>query len=48
VKPGLWFSTNVFGWTTPNAWMKPLPQWEDSRGGYLNLQASLYQGGFLK
>jgi hypothetical protein len=47
VKPGLWFSTNVCGWTA-NPWMKPLPQWEDSRGGYLNLAMSLYQGGFLK
>jgi hypothetical protein len=48
VKPGFWFSTNVCGWTTANAWMKPLPEWEESRGGYLNLQASLYQGGFLR
>lgn len=46
VKPGLWFSTNVCGWSNP-PWITPLPEWRDARGGYFNLAMSLYTGGFL-
>jgi hypothetical protein len=46
LKPGLWFSTNVCGWSNP-PWMTPLPEWQDSRGGYLDLAMSLHTGGFL-
>ena len=46
VKPGLWLSTNVCGWTA-NPWLTPRPEWKDSRGGYLDLAMSLHKGGFL-
>jgi len=46
LKPGLWLSTNVCGWT-PNPWLTPMPEWRDSRGGYLDLAMSLHEGGFL-
>jgi hypothetical protein len=46
LKPGLWLSTNVCGWSNP-PWMTPLPQWRDSRGGYLDLALSLHTGGYL-
>ena len=46
VKPGLWLSTNVCGWTA-NPWLTPRPEWKDSRGGYLDLAMSLHEGGFL-
>jgi hypothetical protein len=46
IKPGLWLSTNVCGWSNPS-WMTPLPEWQDSRGGYLDLAMSLHTGGFL-
>jgi len=46
LKPGLWLSTNVCGWSNP-PWMTPLPEWRDSRGGYLDLAMSLHTGGFL-
>jgi hypothetical protein len=46
IKPGLWLSTNVCGWSkTP--WLTPRPEWRDSRGGYLDLAMSLHEGGFL-
>ena len=46
LKPGLWLSTNVCGWTT-NPWLTPQPEWRDSRGGYMDLAMSLHEGGFL-
>jgi hypothetical protein len=46
LKPGLWLSTNVCGWS-PNPWLTPQPEWRDSRGGYLDLAMSLHEGGFL-
>lgn len=46
IKPGLWLSTNVCGWTS-NPWLTPRPEWKDSRGGYLDLAMSLHVGGFL-
>jgi len=46
LKPGLWLSTNVCGWSN-SPWMTPLPEWRDSRGGYLDLAMSLHTGGFL-
>jgi hypothetical protein len=46
LKPGLWISTNVCGWSEP-PWLTPRPEWADSRGGYLNLAMSLHEGGFL-
>jgi hypothetical protein len=46
IKPGLWLSTNVCGWTA-NPWLTPQPEWRDSMGGYLNLAMSLHEGGFL-
>jgi hypothetical protein len=46
LKPGLWLSTNVCGWSNP-PWMTPLPEWQDSRGGYLDLAMSLHTGGYL-
>jgi hypothetical protein len=47
VKPGLWLSTNVCGWSS-DPWLTPRPEWRDSMGGYLNLAMSLHVGGFLK
>jgi hypothetical protein len=46
VKPGLWLSTNVCGWSA-SPWLTPRPEWRDSRGGYLDLAMSLHEGGFL-
>ena len=46
LKPGLWLSTNVCGWTA-SPWITPLPEWRDSRGGYMDLAMSLHEGGFL-
>jgi hypothetical protein len=46
IRPGLWLSTNVCGWTA-NPWLTPRPEWRDSRGGYLDLAMSLHEGGFL-
>ncbi len=46
LKPGLWLSTNVCGWSA-SPWLTPLPEWRDSMGGYLNLAMSLHEGGFL-
>jgi hypothetical protein len=46
VKPGLWLSTNVCGWSD-HPWLTPRPEWRDSRGGYLDLAMSLHEGGFL-
>jgi hypothetical protein len=46
IRPGLWLSTNVCGWTA-NPWISPRPEWRDSRGGYLDLAMSLHEGGFL-
>lgn len=46
LKPGLWLSTNVCGWSA-NPWLTPRPEWRDSRGGYLDLAMSLHEGGFL-
>jgi hypothetical protein len=46
IKPGLWLSTNVCGWTS-NPWLTPRPEWKDSMGGYLGLAMSLHEGGFL-
>lgn len=46
LKPGLWLSTNVCGWSA-DPWLTPRPEWRDSRGGYLDLAMSLHGGGFL-
>ncbi len=46
LKPGLWLSTNVCGWSA-HPWLTPRPEWRDSRGGYLDLAMSLHEGGFL-
>jgi hypothetical protein len=46
LKPGLWLSTNVCGWSA-DPWLTPRPEWRDSRGGYLDLAMSLHEGGFL-
>jgi hypothetical protein len=46
VKPGLWLSTNICGWSA-NPWLTPQPEWNGSRGGYLGLAMSLHTGGFL-
>ena len=46
IKPGLWLSTNVCGWSS-NPWLTPRPEWRDSLGGYLGLAMSLHEGGFL-
>jgi hypothetical protein len=46
IKPGLWLSTNVCGWSE-HPWLTPRPDWRDSRGGYLDLAMSLHEGGFL-
>lgn len=46
LKPGLWLSTNVCGWSE-NPWLTPRPEWRDSRGGFLGLAMSLHEGGFL-
>jgi hypothetical protein len=46
LKPGLWLSTNVCGWSA-NPWLTPRPEWRDSQAGYLGLAMSLHEGGFL-
>jgi len=46
LKPGLWLSTNICGWSE-HPWLTPQPEWRDSRGGYLDLAMSLHGGGFL-
>jgi hypothetical protein len=46
LKPGLWLSTNVCGWSR-DPWLTPRPEWRDSLGGYLDLAMSLHEGGFL-
>ncbi|HKM53115.1 MAG TPA: hypothetical protein VJY33_06855, partial [Isosphaeraceae bacterium] len=46
LKPGLWLSTNVCGWSA-DPWLTPRPEWRDSRGGYMDLAMSLHGGGFL-
>ncbi len=46
IKPGLWLSTNVCGWSS-NPWLTPQPEWKDSMGGYLGLAMSLHEGHFL-
>jgi hypothetical protein len=46
VKPGLWLSTNVCGWSD-HPWLTPQAEWRDSQGGYLGLAMSLHEGGFL-
>ncbi|WP_404425414.1 hypothetical protein [Nibricoccus sp. IMCC34717] len=48
VKPGLWLSTNIMGWSLENPWMDLRPEWEGSRGGYLGQAMSLFEGGFLE
>jgi hypothetical protein len=46
IKPGLWLSTNVCGWSE-HPWLTPRPEWRDSQCGYLDLAMSLHEGGFL-
>jgi hypothetical protein len=48
VKPGLWLSTNIMGWSLESPWMDLRPEWEGSRGGYLGQAMSLFEGGFLE
>lgn len=47
IKPGLWITTNITGWTT-DPWMLARPEWKDSAGGRLDLVMSLHYGDFLK
>lgn len=46
IKPGLWITTNITGWTT-DPWMLKKPEWESSAGGWLNQVMSLHSGKFL-
>ncbi|NMB72811.1 MAG: hypothetical protein GYA22_11760 [Bacteroidales bacterium] len=46
IKPGLWITTNITGWTS-DPWMLKKPEWETSAGGWLNQAMSLHSGGFL-
>ena len=45
VKPGLWLSTNVFGWSDTN-FIKPAGKWMDSLTSSGN-RACLFSGGYL-
>ncbi|MDD4922899.1 MAG: hypothetical protein PHS30_10545, partial [Bacteroidales bacterium] len=48
IKPGLWLSTNVMGFSRNNPFMLSKTEWKDSDSGSLDLSMSLYSGGFLK
>ncbi len=47
IKPGLWLSTNIMGWTN-DPWIEVKPEWKESGGGWLEKVMSFYTGGFLK
>lgn len=47
IKPGLWLSTNIRGWSN-DPWISLRPEWAESAGGWFNLSMSLHSGGFLK
>jgi hypothetical protein len=46
LKPGLWLSTNVCGWSD-EPFLHPRPEWSGSMGGYKDLAMSFTRGGFL-
>lgn len=48
IKPGLWLSTNIMGWSLENPWMLIQPEWKSSGGGWLNMAMSLTTGHFLE